>query len=592
MILPDWTELARRGTCPLGRQQRSSQRVKRDRGWLNVEGLEQRSLLTVPALTVTGATLKAHYKKEFTAVVGTVTTSDVSASTHDFHVTINWGDGATSSGKLEAKKHDKGTFNISGTHKYSSPINNEEPEITVTETHITDAQVAKPAVKSSRKSGKPEDTSALDAKRLKTSVTKSRGADARVAKPAATSVPGLSAEAYAQVDVAGAPLTFNWVASQVTIGEPVQGVVATLTSSSTNVKSVNVSLDIAYPDGSSEAITFVQDPANPEEWQASASGVYSFPTSTSSPDQTVHCGVSGSVVEQAANASGRQVDQTVPVNLSQTVEVDLSWPPDRLTAYTPPNQTPLSGSVNVPLTVHLFFLDTNVDAELSDYDGTIDWEDGTTPTELSSSNFQFVGKVDGEFEVEVTAVHTYSYQGTGSYAITANIFAHGYIFGTPVFLDDVELQTTASIGGGLIIQLGGLASTLQGQDIRSGLVPPPSGTPPFTVNTTEQPPFTSGTYNPNYLELPLAYFNAAPYATPSNYTGWINWGDGTAVSQAIIQYLVLDNAPDPPPVSNTLAVYYPEHEYASAGVFSVTVTITGEGFTTTSAPMKVSIIAK
>ena len=124
----------------------------------------------------------------------------------------------------------------------------------------------------------------------------------------------------------------------------------------------------------------------------------------------------------------------------------------------------------------------------------------------------------------------------------------------------------------LSIQMLGLNSVLKGQDVTNGLVPPPLGTPPFTINKTETPPFAAGTYNPNYLEFPLATFSATPGDTPSDYTATIYWGDGSS-SPGIIQYQALNAAPYAAPVSNTLAIYFPDKTYNNAGQYPVYVTV-------------------
>ena len=72
--------------------------------------------VTDAALTATALPISATEGVSVTATVATFTDANLLATTADFTATINWGDGATSSGTITDKN---GVFSVAGTHTYA-----------------------------------------------------------------------------------------------------------------------------------------------------------------------------------------------------------------------------------------------------------------------------------------------------------------------------------------------------------------------------------------------------------------------------------------------------------------------------------------
>jgi hypothetical protein len=90
------------------------------KGWIGLESLEDRRLLSVSVPPASGLTFQEKPGVQFTADLGTFTTLAPGAN---LKATINWGDGTTSAGTIKADGVaglDEIIFEVDGTHTYKT----------------------------------------------------------------------------------------------------------------------------------------------------------------------------------------------------------------------------------------------------------------------------------------------------------------------------------------------------------------------------------------------------------------------------------------------------------------------------------------
>ena len=293
------------------------------------------------------------------------------------------------------------------------------------------------------------------------------------------------------------------------------------------VSNVQAVATITYPDGTSETVPFASTGVT-GDFIASASGVYKFPESTPpAPAASVSVAISGSFVEG---------HKTITFNKAYEVPVSVADAP--LTPYSPPGaSTSFTGNSGVPLIVTMYFLDASTLAQASEYTGTVNWGDGSTPSPLTNSNFVVRGQVNGQTEVAVTCTH--AYQG-GPFPITITV--------NDVGGQSVVLNGTANT---VALQMLGLPNAvLAGQPIDFKGPDPPA----------------------------MAILMAGPGMTPSDFSNsYINWGDGTPPSPA---YITDEFPGNILPTGNSFDVGFVKplgtgHIYQSAGTYTVTLYIVG-----------------
>ncbi len=129
-----WMRAVRGGQTIGGRETSAACRARGLARRPSAEMLEPRCLMAGPSLSVTGTTLTETFQKSFTATVASFTTSKKSEPASHFQVTIQWGDGSSSSGTVTANKKVKGGFIVTGTHDYQSGLSKETANISVTDT--------------------------------------------------------------------------------------------------------------------------------------------------------------------------------------------------------------------------------------------------------------------------------------------------------------------------------------------------------------------------------------------------------------------------------------------------------------------------
>lgn len=169
----------------------------------------------------------------------------------------------------------------------------------------------------------------------------------------------------------------------------------------------------------------------------------------------------------------------------------------------------------------------------SDFTATIDWGDGSTPTSGSVAPVAGAGLISSpRARLQVSGGHTYTEPGL----YQATITVHG--------VDGSTAQATT------LVQVS-LASASNS----------------FALPT--KPTFTAGLASAPTV---LGTFSSGTGSTPANFTATVNWGDGSTTQPALIKI----QPPTTPLLNlpggfNVLGV----HNYARAGSYTVTLTITG-----------------
>jgi hypothetical protein len=235
-------------------------------------------------LSVTGTSLNEKFQKSFAATVASFTTSNTSERASDFHATIEWGDGSSSSGIIKAERH-KGEFSITGIHAYSNGLQDDEIMINVSD-----------------------------------------------------KATGQSSSATTDIHVLGAPVELapNPILEPYD-GQPFVEHLAFLEVDS-GASDVNAAATVTYPDGTSEADRFGDSSNNVP--QAVTSGDYEFPESTPrAPPASVSVDFSGSFVYHRKTLSFNEVDQ-LPVNVLDSPLTPYT-PPGTSTSFTANAGVPL-----------------------------------------------------------------------------------------------------------------------------------------------------------------------------------------------------------------------------------------------------------
>lgn len=205
-----------------------------------------------------------------------------------------------------------------------------------------------------------------------------------------------------------------------------------------------------------------------------------------------------------------------------------------VTVYPPITALPgsLSGTEGFTITgTDATFADPDPTATASQYTATIDWGDGTAVT----TNAAITKMPDGSFTV--SAPHTYTdegaYNATVTITDTDNSFNTATVT-TPIAVADAPLQATGT---------------------KTATTNPLSGYPVAT--------FTDGN----------------PGATTADFTASIDWGDGVTSVGTVTG-----------PLGGPFTVAG-SHDYASLGLYTVTVNITDDGGSTATATSQIMIFA-
>jgi PKD repeat protein len=182
------------------------------------------------------------------------------------------------------------------------------------------------------------------------------------------------------------------------------------------------------------------------------------------------------------------------------------------------------------------FADRNAAALASDFTATITWGDGTTST-LSGASGGIVAVGGGKFAL--LASHTYAQEGT--YTLSLQV------------LDDGGASVSAS-------------RTISVADARLGSlgVQNPHATHGVSTGT-----FTVATFHDNNLLAPA-----------SDFTAVIHWGDGTTTTLTASNFVSQSNG--------TFAVLA-DHLFASAGTYTLSVTVDDDGGASVSGSLKITV---
>ncbi len=180
------------------------------------------------------------------------------------------------------------------------------------------------------------------------------------------------------------------------------------------------------------------------------------------------------------------------------------------------------------------FVDASQGATAADYTTApgsvvVEWGDGSAPQTLTAANLSSIGTPNGVVWT-INAAHTYAEEGTYAYTVTVNDVA-------------------------------GAAAIVSGSAVIADVPLTLFDTNPIAVGT-EGTPLPSG---PG-AGFPLMQFDDANATAPlTDYTGTIDWGDGSPLSSASFSA----SAPHVL-VSGT-------HTYAEAGTYSITVNVSDKG---------------
>jgi hypothetical protein len=211
---------------------------------------------------------------------------------------------------------------------------------------------------------------------------------------------------------------------------------------------------------------------------------------------------------------------------------------------TPPAVTPPATTVTATEGISQTFTvgtftSSNPGAAAGDFSVTIDWGDGTP-----RSSGLVSGAVGGPFTI--TAPHTYADEGSVTAIVTVTDSTGGSTSTTfPVVVADAPLTPGTAL----------------------------------TITTIENQPLNN---------IPVATFNDANLIADSgDFTGTINWGDGTALDTNLRVSLTGGTA------SNYIFTVFGSHNYTKVGTFSTSVTINdfGGSSTTTTGSANVVTVA-
>ena len=189
--------------------------------------------------------------------------------------------------------------------------------------------------------------------------------------------------------------------------------------------------------------------------------------------------------------------------------------------------TVTGGVENVTVaTLSATFTDGNTIAPTSDFSGTIDWGDGSAITNFTSSNVTALG--NGDFVVSGFQ-HLYAEEGTDNVSVTVN-----------------------DVGGSTIIESG--TTTVADAPLTAGTI---------TV--------TGGVEGATAATLSATFTDANTAAQTSDFSGTIDWGDGSAITNFTSADVT---------GSNGNFTVSGSHLYAEEGTYHPTVTILDDGGST------------
>jgi hypothetical protein len=201
-----------------------------------------------------------------------------------------------------------------------------------------------------------------------------------------------------------------------------------------------------------------------------------------------------------------------------------------------PNEGQPTGNVVVG-----YFSDADPNATISDYEGSINWGDGSTVTTLAPANLSIVSQNAAGTLFAITSNHAYAQ--FGQYQVSVNV------------TDD----------DGSTAKTGGSTTTIDETTINVADLPVTAATTALWYKTTEGS--ASGS-------VVLGYFtDADTTAVNSDYLGSINWGDGSTPTTLTSGSIVAVGTSS----AGVEFAVYGNHTYTAFGTYHVTINVTDDG---------------
>jgi hypothetical protein len=188
-----------------------------------------------------------------------------------------------------------------------------------------------------------------------------------------------------------------------------------------------------------------------------------------------------------------------------------------------------------------YFSDADPYATVTNYEGSINWGDGSTATALAPANLSIVSQNATGTLFAITGNHTYTQFGQYQVSIA-------------VTDDDGNPAKT-----------GGSTATIDETTVNVADLPLTAGTTAISYKATE------GSASGNVI---LGYFtDANPTATNVDYLGSINWGDGSTATTLSSSNIVAVSSSS----AGVQFAIYGNHTYITFGTYLVTVNVTDDG---------------
>lgn len=187
-----------------------------------------------------------------------------------------------------------------------------------------------------------------------------------------------------------------------------------------------------------------------------------------------------------------------------------------------------------------YFKDADPNANVSEYEGVLNWGDGTATIALTSADLSIVSQNSAGTEFAVTGNHTYADFGT--YHVSIGI------------TDD----------GGNPANTGGSTALISQANIKVADLPLTAGTTALSYNATE------GNATSRVI---IGYFTDADLtAKNTDYIGSINWGDGSAATTLTSANIVAVSTSS----AGVKFAVYGSHTFLTPGTYHVMVNITDD----------------
>ncbi|WP_426442478.1 DUF4347 domain-containing protein [Bradyrhizobium genosp. P] len=486
-----------------------------------------------------------------TTLSATFTDANLGAPASDFSGTINWGDGtATQTFTSSAVSGSNGSYAVSGSHQYAEQGSytetvtiNDAGGSTTTDTGTTTVADAALSAGTVTAGGGVEGTTATTLSATFTDANK--GATPSDFSGTINWGDGTATQTFTSSAVSGSNGSYavsgsHQYAEQGSYTETVTindvGGSTTTDTGTTTVADAALSAGTVTAGGGVEGTTATTLSATFTDANLGApasdfSGTINWGDGTATQTFTSSA-VSGSNGSYAVSGSHQYAEQgsyteTVTINDaggSTTTDTGTTTVADAaLSAGTVTAGGGVEGTTATTLSAT--FTDANLGAPASDFSGTINWGDGTATQTFTSSA---VSGSNGSYAV--SGSHQYAEQGSYTETVTIN---------------DVGGSTTTDTG----------TTTVADAALSAGTVTAGGGVEGTTATT-----------------LSATFTDANLGATPSDFSGTINWGDGTA-TQTFTSSAVSG--------SNGSYAVSGSHQYAEQGSYTETVTINDAGGSTT-----------